>query len=56
MSATASLLFTIGLTGFLALLFLALGLLADFILPIIPTRWGRRWARQRRYGRAATYR
>lgn len=56
MNATASLLFTIGLAGFLGLLFLALGLLADFLLPSIPTRWARRWARQRRYGRAATYR
>lgn len=56
MNAHDSIIFTVALTGFLALLFLALGLLADFLLPSIPTRWARRWARQRRYGRAATYR
>lgn len=56
MNAHDSIIFTIALVGFLSLLFLALCLLADFLLPSVPTRWARRWARQRRHGRAATYR
>lgn len=56
MNAHDSIVFTIALVGFLSLLFLALGLLADFLLPNVPTRWARRWARRQRHGRAATYR
>ena len=56
MSANDSILFTIALVGFLSLLFLALGLLADFIMPRVTSRLARHWGRQRRQGRAATYR
>lgn len=56
MSANDSILFTIALVGFLSLLFLALGLLADFLMPRVTSRLARRWGQQRRQGRAATYR